>query len=143
VIAAIVIGVLVVVGGGVAAAILLLGGDDEASTATPLDTAEAFAVAWRDGDCDTLESLVTERFREAAPAGCDAEVISGDPGDPKITEETDDTATAELEVDETTLELEMVYEDGSWLIDRIGAGVSAPAEPPDADPSPSPASSER
>jgi hypothetical protein len=127
-----VIAVLVVVGGGAAAAILLLGGDDnEPSGDDPLATAQAFVDAWKEADCDALEGLLTEDFLKGG-SDCDPDDIQGEPSDPEITDESDDKATAVINIGGSDLELSIVKEDGKWLIDGIGGSSSS--EPPEASP---------
>jgi hypothetical protein len=135
-IVAVVVGVLVVVGGGVAAAVLLLGGDEKASTDSPLETAAAFAQAWRDGDCGTLESLLTDEFLEGADSECQPDQISGEPTDPEITEESGDEATAVLTDGGVTYEVQLVRDDGQWLVNGFGLGASTPSAPNASEPEP-------
>jgi hypothetical protein len=126
-----VIAVLVVVGGGAAAAILLLGGDDnEPSSDDPLASAQAFVDAWKDADCDALENLMTDDFRKGATGECQADEVTGEPSDPEITEASGDSATAVISVGKTELELTLVKEDDTWLIDGIGGSVSSEIPPP-------------
>lgn len=141
---AIVVGVLVVLGGGAAAAFFVVGGDDsgggDVSTSSPHETAEALAQAWKDRDLRAIESLMTDRFLEGAETDCNPDDISGSPGDPEITEESGDTATAVLSDGGVTYELELLNEDGEWLIDGIGgSSTTEPPDPgPEADASPAP-----
>ena len=124
---AIVVGVLVVIGGGAAAAFFALGGDaggGDVSTGSPQDTAEAFAQAWQDRDCDALESLLTDQFLEGGNGTCDPEAITGSPSDPEVTKESDDSATVAMKDGDVTFELKLVNEDGEWLVDGIGGGSS-------------------
>jgi hypothetical protein len=120
-----VIAVLVVVGGGAAAVILLLGGDNEPSGDDPLATAQSFVDAWKDADCDALEGLLTDELRDGRGINCDPDEIEGEPSDPEITDESDDKATAVINVNGTDLELTIVKDDGKWLIDGIGASASS------------------
>jgi hypothetical protein len=120
----------------VTGAILLLGGDD-ASTSSPQDTVDSFVQAMADADCEAIESLVTDRYLEAAP-DCDPKALEQTFGDadietPEITEESDESAVAEMSEAGGTFQMVLVNEDGSWLIDEITAGSSAPISPPDAD----------
>jgi hypothetical protein len=119
---AIVVGVLVVVGGGAAAAFFVMGGDGggDVSTGSPQDTAEAFAQAWQDRDCEALKGLLTDQFLESGDGTCDPEAITGSPSDPEVTEESGDSATVAMKDGDVTFELKLVNEDGEWLVDGIG-----------------------
>jgi hypothetical protein len=127
-IAGIIIGVLVIVGGGFAAAILLLGGDDESAeggSAGALETAQAFVSALEDGDCDAAGNLATQSFVEEYGAACDSATLQQTSyGDPEITDESDDKATAEFSVStgqgDATVALNMIVEDGEWKVDGLG-----------------------
>ena len=130
-------GILVIVGGGFAAAILLLGGDDEGGSAGEsggaLETAQAFVSALEDGDCDAAGDLATQSFVEQYGAECDGGTLQqSDYGDPEITDESDDKATAEFSIStgqgDATVALNLVVEDGEWKVDGIGpAGGEIPS----------------
>ncbi len=139
-IAGIIVAVLVIVGGGFAAAILLLGGDDESAeggsageSSGALDTAEAFVAALNDGDCDAAGDLATQSFVEQYGADCDGATLEqSDYGDPEITDESDDKATAEFSVStgqgDATVALNLIVEDGEWRVDGLGlAGGEIPS----------------
>lgn len=128
-IAAIIVAVLVIVGGGFAAAILLLGGDDEGGSADEssgaLETAEAFVSALEDGDCEAAGELGTQSFVEQYGAACDSGILQQPSyGDPEITDESEDKATAEFSVStgqgDATVALNLIVEDGEWKVDGLG-----------------------
>jgi len=102
------------------------------SSGSPQDTAEDFVAAAKAGDCDKALALITNKLAESEDANCDdkseflpAEDSGVEFGDVKVTEETDDTATATVDVtfsgQSVPLTMKLVNEDGDWLIDSIGS----------------------
>lgn len=78
---------------------------------------------------------MTDRLRKELEGECDPNDITGEPGDPELTDESADSATVRLPVAdgdrETTLQLTVVDDGGEWLIDEIGAVGGTPgADPP-------------
>ncbi|HYJ66360.1 MAG TPA: hypothetical protein VEX15_01725 [Nocardioidaceae bacterium] len=139
-IAGIIIAVLVIVGGGVAAAILLLGGDDDDSadggdsgdSSGALETAQSFIAALEDGDCEAAGALATQSFVEQYGASCDSETLQQSSyGDPEITDESDDAATAEFSVasdqGDSTVAMDLVVEDGEWKVAGLGPSGGIPS----------------
>src|SRR5690606_32355775 len=132
VIVAIVVAALIVIGGGVGLAVALLSGDDDGGDSTtssseaesagsPQATAEAFAQAWSAGDCEALSAVMTDRLQTAEP--CSPEALDGEATKPpEITEESEDSATAEFDVEGddgfmASYVLTLVNENGEWLVD--------------------------
>jgi hypothetical protein len=102
------------------------------SSGSPQDTAEDFVAAAKAGDCDKALALITDKLAESENANCDdkseflpAEDSGVEFGDVKVTDETDDTATATVDVtfsgQSVPLTMKLVNEDGDWLIDSIGS----------------------
>lgn len=102
------------------------------SSGSPQDTAEDFVAAAKAGDCDKALALITDKLAESEDANCDdkseflpAEDSGVEFGDVKVTDETDDTATATVDVtfsgQSVPLTMKLVNEDGDWLIDSIGS----------------------
>jgi hypothetical protein len=128
-IVAIVVLALIVVGGGVAGAIDLLGGDDkdDAASGSIEDAAQVFVDALNDADCDTIDSMATDRLLDSA-GGCDSDSFGdGDVeyGDPEVIDQSDHGATVEIPAsnsagDTATLVLQWVAQDDVWLVDEIG-----------------------
>ena len=102
------------------------------SSGSPQDTAEDFVAAAKAGDCDKALALITDKLAESENAKCDdkseflpAEDSGVEFGDVNVTDETDDTATATVDVtfsgQSVPLTMKLVNEDGDWLIDSIGS----------------------
>lgn len=134
--------VLAVVGGGI---YLLTSSDDSSTSASSPDGAvESFFAATKDHDCDALVDLMTEESwgymlsdyeetgevgspsRSEAVSDCqdqaenDPEFDSGTLVSAKTTEESGDTATVEVVVDddgESTIDIPLAKEAGSWKLD--------------------------
>ena len=123
--------VLVVVG----LVLLLRGGSDAGD---PESTARSFVEAAKEGDCEAFTELTTRHFQDTygrcsgdvdttAFLGSDIVTISDDV---TITDETDDTATADVDVSAmgftVPLQLLLVREGDAWLVDEVtvaGFGV--------------------
>jgi hypothetical protein len=100
------------------------------SSGSPQDTADDFIAAAKAGDCDKAIELITDRLKEAESANCgDAsdflppEDSSIEFGDVKVTNETDDTATATVSISvagqSIPLRMKLVKEGDDWLIDDL------------------------
>lgn len=117
--------VLVVVG-----LVLLLRGDG-ADTNDPESAAKSFVAAAKDGDCEAYTATTTQRFQDTygrCEGDLDTAALLGSSGlaidgDVSVTEETDETATAEVQVSyagfSLPLQLQMVRDDRGWLVDDL------------------------
>jgi hypothetical protein len=100
--------------------------DDEGDPEDAVDVARDLVQALIDGDCDQAADLATDEFVDGeldnscgeAPDGAqvaDAELDSEDPVVVVVTLEADDEEGGEIP-------LELIYEDGDWLVDGIYIG---------------------
>jgi len=104
----------------------------------PAETVQAFIDAALDGDCAALEDLVTDDFLDesgdCSSADFDTSELEGVELEVGDTEVDGDTATVQLvstyEGQTAEIGLELVYEDGAWLID--GTDLPDTPEPPSA-----------
>jgi hypothetical protein len=99
---------------------------------SPQATAEDFVAAAKAGDCEKALSLITDNLKEKGDASCadGSNLLPPDDasiefGDVKVTDESDDTATAVVDVtfsgQSVPLTMRLVKQDGDWLIDEIGS----------------------
>jgi hypothetical protein len=97
----------------------------------PEDTAEAFIQAAQDRDCDKALSLISEDLKKQEDANCEEDSDLLPPkdtkiefGDVKISNETDDSATATVDAtiggQTLPLKIKLVKEDGDWKVDQLG-----------------------
>jgi hypothetical protein len=140
---------LAVVGGLVGVAVLAivlvlaLGGSDGPSSDDPAATVQAFFDAAEDGDCDAALELLTDAGRDLLDADdCESGVpvddgdVSYDIGDAEVDGDaatvavTVRDASADLGLDEVTLDFALLRTDDVWLIDGFGIG-GLPEDLPD------------
>ena len=99
---------------------------------SPQATAEDFVAAAKAGDCEKALALITDNLKEEGDANCadGSNLLPPDDasiefGDVKVTDESDDTATAIVDVtfsgQAVPLTMRLVKQDGDWLIDAIGS----------------------
>lgn len=109
--------------------VLLLRGDG--SETDPESAAETFVAALQDGDCEAYTAMTTQRFQDTY-GSCEGDLDTADllgssgvtiDGEVSVTDETDDTATAEVQVSfagfSLPLQLQMVGDGQGWLVDDL------------------------
>ncbi len=119
--------VLVLIAVGVV--LLLRAGGPDAND--PQTAAESFVAAAKEGDCEAVTALTSQRFQDTY-GRCEGDVdtagIFGSSGveiddEVSIADETDDTATAEVDVSAAgftlPLQMQLVREGDSWLVDDL------------------------
>jgi len=120
---------VVLVGAVVAAVLLVRAAGGEANT--PESAATSFIQAAKDGDCEAYTAVTSDNFQDTygrCESDVDTTAVLGGgvltiDDEVSITDETDDTATAEVDVSAAgftvPLELQLVREGEVWLVDDM------------------------